>query len=374
MNEIKTTSHEPSAKETLDTIRHILNIQPTLTGADYLGELIKNTANHLGVKYAFVGHVDTSSAGAIHTDVVWGNDQFLENFTYELESTPCKIVTSGERVCLHEHSVCNKFPDDKLLKQMKIESYIGAPTITPNGQCLGALVLLDDRPMENHEHLKAVVDFLAQRISAEYERYNIQKELQTIIDSQTHDLKQANVQLQNTVEELERTREQLEIKSRIDPLTHVNNRDWFTALAKLQLKSASRNDYPIALLFIDLDHFKQVNDQYGHVIGDIVLEEAAERIKACTRDTDILGRFGGEEFILLSPYADKEAACHLAKRIKDAISRTPVQTPENNVFITTSIGINVSEHADCELRVLLEHADSALYQAKESGRNRFMVY
>ncbi len=366
--------NEPSIKQTLEILRQILYIDQSVSGLDYLTEIVKNIATALDVKYVFVGHANPEAPDTIQTDAVWGNHYYLDNFSYQLASTPCEIVMSGDRVCVHDKNVTEKFPDDTLLKDMGIESYAGTPLLGQKGDLLGLLVVLDDKPMNQKGFMIEIIDFLAQRISTEYDRYNIQQHLQQIIDEQTEQLQSANQHLHKTIKDLEQSRLELEQKSRLDPLTHINNRDWFTSLAQSQLNIARRNDYPISLLFIDLDHFKQVNDNYGHVIGDHVLEEAAQRIKRCIRDIDILGRFGGEEFILLAPYSNKDAAIHLATRIKNAISDTAIHTDKQNIYITTSIGIYVSEHSDDDLKDLLDKADNALYQAKENGRDQYIFY
>jgi len=367
-----TTPH--TVTDTVSAIRNILNIEQSLSGLDYLKALIRNMSTELGIKYIFVGHASESRPNIVQTDVIYMNGMLQPNFEYKLENTPCKIVMSGERVCIHEHSVCQKFPEDSLLEIMGIESYIGSPTLSANGDLLGLLVLADDKPISNSDQLGPTIEFLAQRITAEYERFKIEQELHKIIEKRTKDLETSNTFLRKTVEELELAKRELEFKHRTDALTHVHTREWFTDLALAQLRMAKRNHYPLSLLFIDLDHFKKINDTYGHTTGDIVLEEAAARIQRCVRDTDIVGRFGGEEFVLLSPYTDSKSSIQLAERIKNEISSIPIQTANNDIFITTSIGIAASDIDVCELDNLIEHADTALYQAKDSGRNTCILY
>jgi len=363
-----------SVIDTVNAIRNILNIEQNLTGHDYLKVFIKNISTELGVKYVFVGHTSESRPDLIQTDVVCMDGRLQPNFKYELENTPCEIVMSGERVCVHEHSVCKSFPNDILLETMRAESYAGSPAISVNGDLMGILVLADDKPMSGSEQLNPTIEFLAQRITAEYERYNIEQGLHKIIEKRTKELEASNAYLRKSVEELELAKRELEYKHRTDALTHVHTREWFTDLAMAQLKMAKRNQYPLSLLFIDLDYFKKINDTYGHTTGDIVLEEAAARIKRCVRETDILGRFGGEEFILLSPYTDSSKSVQLAERIKNEISSIPIQAFSNDISITTSIGIAASDIDICELENLIEHADAALYQAKDSGRNACVLY
>ena len=363
-----------SAADSVNSLRQILHIDQTLTGLDYLKVFVKKVALTLDIKYVFVGHVPSTDEGCIQTDAVWGDGEYIDNFKYSLKSTPCEIVMSGTRVSLHDKDVSTKFPDDELLIKMGVEAYIGAPTISPNGELLGLLVLLDDKPVEHPSLIISIVDFLSKRVSAEYERHNIENELQMIINQKTEQLLTANAELQESISDLETTKKQLEINNRTDELTNINNKEWFMSLSLSQLKIAKRNEYPISILFIDLDNFKNVNDSYGHIIGDAVLKEVACRIKSCIRDLDILGRFGGEEFILLSPYSDTTSASSLAQRIKIVISDTPIHVEKKNIFITTSIGITSSEYDAYDLDDLLRHADAALYHAKNSGKNRFQIY
>ena len=141
-----------------------------------------------------------------------------------------------------------------------------------------------------------------------------------------------------------------------------------------QLKIARRNKYSISLLCIELDDYQDVIERYGPLVGDVVLKEAASRITSCVRDTDILGRFDSDEFLLLSPYADATSAANLAQRIKTIISDIPIHADHKNIFITTSIGITTTESDSYNLDELLDSADAALYLAKNTGRNRFQIY
>ncbi|MGB0846075.1 MAG: sensor domain-containing diguanylate cyclase [Thiolinea sp.] len=363
-----------SAIDIVNAIRNILNIDQRLSGLAYLRVLLKNISSELGFRYVFVGHASGSESNLIYTDVAYMAGELQPNFEYKLEDTPCKIVMGGDRVCMHPDKVHQKFPKDILLQTMGIVSYAGSPTISPRGDLLGLLVLADDKPMSNTEQIGPLVEFLAQRITAEYERHNIQEELHKIIKQRTKALETSNANLKKTVDELELIKRELELKNQTDALTNVHRREWFTELAQAELQIARRNCYPLSLLFIDLDSFKEVNDSYGHSTGDAVLKEVAGRIKSSVSETDIVGRFGGEEFVLLSPFANTKEAIQLAEHIRNEISGLPIHTPGSDIFITASIGITSSNISDYELNNLVEHADNALYQAKAAGRNNCVLY
>jgi diguanylate cyclase (GGDEF)-like protein len=122
---------------------------------------------------------------------------------------------------------------------------------------------------------------------------------------------------------------------------------------------------------LDIDHFKYVNDTYGHLAGDAVLTEAAQRIKNCIRPYDTLGRYGGEEFLIVLPTADGPGAVCVAERIREAFEAQPVVTEREKISITVSLGVAVSEGQNSlDAESLLQMADEALYRAKQTGRNR----
>jgi diguanylate cyclase (GGDEF)-like protein len=159
--------------------------------------------------------------------------------------------------------------------------------------------------------------------------------------------------------------------ARVDELTHAFTRRHFMELATLQIESARRFKQPLAAMMIDIDRFKQVNDTFGHAIGDQVLRAVADRVKKSLRVIDIFGRTGGEEFAIVLPGASHESAVGLlGERIRHVVGDEPIVTDAGDVQVTISVGV-ASAHPGCEdLQALLKAADTALYDAKRSGRNR----
>jgi diguanylate cyclase (GGDEF)-like protein len=122
---------------------------------------------------------------------------------------------------------------------------------------------------------------------------------------------------------------------------------------------------------VDLDHFKSVNDAYGHLCGDAVLQEAAKIMQACLCPYDGVGRYRGEEFLIIVPRSDAAAALGVAERIHKEIASKPIATPSGEVRVTASFGVTASAEATpVELQQLLQMADDALFRAKQNGRNR----
>ncbi len=166
-----------------------------------------------------------------------------------------------------------------------------------------------------------------------------------------------------------------------DPLTGVNNRRYIEQRMQEEISRAQRERSALSCLFIDIDHFKRVNDQYGHQSGDDVLREVANRIKKELRLSDSLGRFGGEEFVVLLTQATLEDAARIAERIRTSVARQPITIVGTTeaLQITVSIGVAAQTPperdipADVVRTKMLAMADQALYRAKESGRNRVML-
>jgi diguanylate cyclase (GGDEF)-like protein len=166
---------------------------------------------------------------------------------------------------------------------------------------------------------------------------------------------------------------QAELLATTDVLTGLATRRHFFATALGALTAARHQRHPLAAAMLDIDHFKQVNDVHGHHVGDQVITAVAQRLAHTARTSDILGRYGGEEFALILPDTSPEGAGHLAERLRTAIADRPIDTDAGPLTVTVSIGIaeRTPEHTDVE--TLLEAADGALYQAKRAGRNRVVV-
>jgi diguanylate cyclase (GGDEF)-like protein len=167
--------------------------------------------------------------------------------------------------------------------------------------------------------------------------------------------------------ELFRTVEQLAIT---DGLTGLLNRRHFFQLADREIATARRRSTPLTAMMLDIDHFKQINDRFGHPVGDQVIIVVADRLNATVRKTDLLGRYGGEEFVVFLPDTGHEGSNILAERIRAALADRPIPTDAGPLTVTASIGLAPFVITDTEPGTLLARADEALYSAKQDGRNR----
>jgi len=159
----------------------------------------------------------------------------------------------------------------------------------------------------------------------------------------------------------------------LDPLTGINNRRFFDQRVEEEVTLAHRNKTSLSCLFIDLDHFKNINDNHGHQAGDTILKEVAQRLADIMRATDVLARFGGEEFVILLANTNRSLAYDIAERIRITIAETPFHlSTRNTLSITLSIGLAMIDLSSTinTTKQLLSAADQAVYAAKVAGRNR----
>jgi two-component system cell cycle response regulator len=164
-------------------------------------------------------------------------------------------------------------------------------------------------------------------------------------------------------------REDLRFQATHDVLTGMWNRGELLQLLQAEIERASRIQGPTGLLMLDLDHFKRINDTCGHLAGDTVLREVANRISQVVRSYDFVGRYGGEEFLVVLPGCDRSQVLQSAERIRSAIAEAPVMTGSSEITITVSIGATTVISGHPSGNEVLAVADTALYQAKDAGRN-----
>jgi len=160
-----------------------------------------------------------------------------------------------------------------------------------------------------------------------------------------------------------------------DPLTGLWNHGAVMELLAREIDRSARTQQPFGLIMADIDHFKRINDTYGHLAGNVVLQEVAKRLcTTTTRKYDTVSRYGGEEFLILTPYCNQLRAVEIAERIRTTISETPFPSPHGLIPLTMSLGVAASTpHGTHSATQLIHAADQALYQAKHNGRNTVVL-
>ena len=174
-------------------------------------------------------------------------------------------------------------------------------------------------------------------------------------------------------DELIAARDALSIKASHDPLTGLWNHEEIICALQRELARARRGPEPVGAIMADIDHFKLVNDGFGHMAGDAVLRAVSAKMTERMRRYDAVGRYGGEEFLIVLPGCGAKDAAALAERLRQGICDSPLLTPEGLIPVTISLGVSASSGGEADAGALIRAADQALYRAKENGRNRVEV-
>jgi diguanylate cyclase (GGDEF)-like protein len=184
----------------------------------------------------------------------------------------------------------------------------------------------------------------------------------------------ATEHLERILSQLSEAQETLQVLSRTDGLTQVLNRRALMESLQAELVRSARFEHPCAILMVDIDHFKQVNDRFGHLFGDTVIRGVVREIKAALRNVDVLGRYGGEEFAAALVEVDEPGAQAIAERVRLSVASCPFEHAGESVPITVSIGVATFEGGKESVDEMIARADAALYRAKNAGRNRVVCW
>lgn len=267
-------------------------------------------------------------------------------------------VMTVEDAHLDDRFVANKF----VTGDPHIRFYAGAPLVTPTGEALGTICVIDREPRKLTEVQREALQILSRGVIAQLElRESIATLERAVLDQEQY------VELmQEYQRDMEKVRTHLEAQSVTDVLTGVENRRSFDLKLEEEFERAERRGTSCSLLMIDIDHFKALNDTFGHTVGDESLRAVSHLLQSELRTGDMLFRYGGEEFAVILPGTTLKGALVIGERFRRTVQRAP--WPKR--AITVSIGAaNVDADTKSPLD-LLRAADRALYTAKQTGRNR----
>jgi diguanylate cyclase (GGDEF)-like protein len=253
--------------------------------------------------------------------------------------------------------------------------FLGVP-ISGDSGARGAVVVQTYEPgLHYSAEDSTLLGYVAQHIMTALERKQLQAELEHRVEDRTRELAAVVGELREQVKVREQAEHRLIHDALHDALTGLPNRTCFHVALEHALERLHRDaDHRFAVLFLDLDRFKVINDSVGHLYGDMMLQEAASRLAACVRDGDMVARLGGDEFaVLMEGIGSAEDACDTARRAIEALA-SPMQVGGKELFTSASIGITLGERRYRKAEELLRDADVAMYRAKAHGRQRFEIF
>ncbi|HAT8179913.1 TPA: EAL domain-containing protein [Legionella pneumophila] len=366
-----------------------------------------------------------------------------ENISFSLIDTPCAEVIQKKAIC-YFNDVQKKFPNDKLLKKMKIHTYLAGPITNPQDDVIGIMTILTKRKVEFDTLNNTLFGLFLSRINSEIEKLiNLRKlEFLASIPQQnpnpiirillngdvifTNDqgkiilnywiklFKGLPVELLKEGQRAQKSNQSISIEmevegkiylftlvwidefkqiniygtditqlknaqndmfnlARRDTLTQIPNRQYFEEKLIEKIYEHHLKEKNLALLLIDLDNFKIINDTLGHPVGDKLLMAVTTRMSQCLRANDFIARLGGDEFIVLLDESNTDTAVKVAEKIINLLAK-PFQFDEHHMTITASVGIAVYPETGEIASDLLKHADIAMYQSKKTGKNKFTVF
>lgn len=320
-----------------NAISDISKVVSAQVGEVFFQSLVQYTAKLLNVDYAYIG--EWIGNDKIRTIALWNQGEIVDNIEYLLANTPCFNLKEGFRS--YPTGVQQSFPFDKMLIDLNIDSYMGIPLIDSKGHTLGIFVFMHHSSIENSSLAESLLKIFSSRAQAEMERRQYE---QKIIHIAYH-----------------------------DALTNLPNRNLFVDKFTMYIEKAKIERQQVAVLFMDIDGFKLVNDTMGHESGDLLLKSLAKRLTGIIEDTHLVSRFGGDEFTILIPGTNVEDTTKIVRKIINELQK-PIPIKESEIQISPSIGISIYPLHGINIDNLIKKADAAMYFAKDQWNEKFKFY
>jgi len=313
---------------------------------DFFETLLKSLSDAIGAEHVMISINDPHNNNEADTHTYLYNGERQANFRYVCDNTPSHDILRNN-ICFIAAGAANFYPNTPIFGKANIESVLGVAIKNTEGDIIGSLIALAETPRPISAQAQSLMLIFAERISGELRRANDQEKIFNL--------------------------------AFFDPLTRLPNRRMMLDRLKLITAQSARTGDHAALLFIDLDHFKLLNDTRGHHIGDQLLIQVAERINNFIRSTDLAVRLGGDEFVVVFDHlhTDAELAAVEAKTRAEQLHELinlPYPLQQTVFHCTISIGVNLFNSNTTSIDDLLRHADVAMYQAKDSGRNAIRFF
>jgi diguanylate cyclase (GGDEF)-like protein len=328
-------------KKTEKGLRELAQGVSAEIGDSFFHSLGRHLSQALGVDYVIIGRLAAETENRVDTVVAYADGAAMDNFSYALTGTPCATVLR-QRGTSYRCRVRELFPEDQRLQSLAAEGYAGTPLFGSDGRPLGLLAVLDRKPIRDLDFVESLLKVFAVRAAGELER--------------------------------KKSEEQVRYLAHYDTLTGLPNQALFTDRLTLQVAHSHRLVEKFAVFNLDIDHFKRINNAFGHALGDALLKAIAARLSAVLREDDTVAKMGGDSFIMLLPdIRQAERAAKVARKILDSF-HAPFILEQQEIFLSASLGIAIYPSDGAKPQLLLKNADTALQRAKEQGRNDFQFY
>lgn len=328
-------------KQTTQALSALATTFAPLSGADFYQEVCRYIADKMNIDYVFVAALQPDGKRA-QVIAGWSGSGPLESFSYYLEGTPCADLCMVQHM-IRTHGIQHAYPKDSSLVEMQAEAYIGNLLMDKNQNPLGMLVVMSRKPIKDPKAVNSMMQLFVDRVSAEMQRSEVEKQLSQM--------------------------------AHFDPLTSLPNRTLLAEYLKAAMERTVMQQNMLALLYIDLDGFKSINDSYSHAVGDKLLVKVAKRMKQIMPEEATLSRLGGDEFVaVLENLGSPNDSLHFLKQLLSVINET-VHVGDLDFTISASIGVVFyPQHESLDADQLLRQADQAMYQAKQAGKNRYHLF
>ncbi len=309
-------------------------------GEAYFRNLVQQLVRLFGGDHAFVAVLEGPGGASARTLAFCCDGQQQNNLSYVIAQMPCAEVVGRQSLVVPE-GLSRRYPQAALLQGLVAESYVGVPLFDIRGTAIGVLAVLGRASLPDSRLATELMELLAVRASTEIQRMRAEQHLRRM----AHE----------------------------DDLTGLPNRARLQQRLRQAIALAQREQHVLAVLFIDLDNFKTINDTLGHEVGDALLMDVSQRLLDCLRDIDTIARLGGDEFAALLENIDALQVNTVCERIVTALSQ-PFQCLGHELYVSASIGISQFPGDGDDSTSLLRAADAAMYRAKELGKNQFQYF
>jgi diguanylate cyclase (GGDEF)-like protein len=370
-------------KDTNDLMERILREAKTMAGAD-AGSLYLRTENNT-LMFAIVlnDSLGIYQGGKAGSEVTFPElPLYLRDGKSNLKNVATRAVHEAKTIFVEDvyEEGENQTSEPKRFDELtgyRSRSFLTVPLTSLSERPIGVLQLLnakdkDGQPTEFPLAIQPFIESLASLATMALQNRRLldqqdllKRQLEKQVDERTEELRSA-------LDKLSEAHLILKDLNTIDAVTRIKNRQYFNDIAVQEWRRAVRQKYPITLMLLDIDHFKKVNDTYGHLAGDACLQSVAQCIDDLfNRPSDVVARYGGEEFIVVMPYIRHDNAMAYAERVRAAIEAKQLTVDGKVLNVTISIGVASGMPSEStDMRQLIARADAALYEAKADGRNR----